>query len=113
MRESLRSTANYDQRRSLQTPIVATAISIAGIGGLLLLYRWRKLVHGRRNIALHLALLAGLAMLFLIALRLASLHAVDIALYGPLKLNWIFDTCSSFVVLGAALYYVRIVGRSS
>jgi hypothetical protein len=48
-------------------------------------------------------------MLFLVILRVISLHMIDRLLFGPLKLNWIGDIGASLVVLGAAIYYMKLV----
>ena len=113
MREYLRETATYDDRRSVQAPIIAVVIVAAGMGGLLFLYRWGRLVRGRRNYARLVAVLAAVAMLLLIALRLASLHVVDGILFGALKLNWVIDIGTSFLVLASAIAYFRIVRSKS
>jgi len=78
----------------------------------LLLYRWGLGLRGRRNVARLAAVLAACAMLFLMALRAISLHPIDALLYGPLKLNWIVDLGASFLVLGSAIHYTRIVRRT-
>ena len=113
MRQSMRDEGVYSERRSVQRPIVASLVVLVGAGGSLLLYRWGLGLRGRRNVARLAAVLAACAMLFLMALRLISLHAIDVLLYGPLKLNWIVDLGASFLVLGSAIHYTRIVRRTS
>ena len=109
MRASLRAGGEYRERREFQAPLVAGILAIGGVGTLALLYFFTRHLRGRRNMALLASVLAAFAMLFLIALRLASLHATDALLYGALKLNWLIDLGSSLVVVGAAITYVRVV----
>lgn len=109
IRETLRSDGAYAERRSYQSLIVAAVLAIiAGLGSWWS-FRISKGLRGRRNYAVVAALGSGGAMIFLIALRMISLHAIDRFLYGPLKLNWVGDIGASVVILGAALYYVKIV----
>lgn len=111
LREAMRADGSYGARRGFQTPIVAAILAIAGTGGLVLLYRLSRNVKGRRNKARTVAMVAALAMLFLMTLRMISLHAVDALLYGPIKINWLVDLGSSLTVMLGALYYVKIVRR--
>lgn len=108
-RASVRASGEYDQRRQLQGPIVAAIFVIAGTGALALLYRTTRHLRGRRNVALLVAVFAALAMVFLLALRLASLHAIDALLYGGAKLNWLIDLGASLAVMLAAATYIRLV----
>ena len=109
LRESLKESGAYGERRSWQAPVVALLTVIAGAVGLFLAYRFAERQHGRRNHARTVGAIAALAMLGLVALRLASFHAVDALLFGPLKLNWVLDIGSTLAVIGAAIYYIRIV----
>ena len=109
MRASLRAGGEYSKRRAFQAPLVATMLAIGGVGAMALLFGFARNLRGRRNVAVLVSLLAAFAMLFLIAVRLASLHAMDTLLYGALKLNWLIDLGSSLVVLGAAITYIRLV----
>ncbi|OBV11221.1 hypothetical protein I603_1629 [Erythrobacter dokdonensis DSW-74] len=109
LRASLRASGEYGQRRDLQAPLSAAIIALAGIGTLGLIYRKTRNLRGRRNVARLVSVIAALAIIFLIALRLASLHAMDALLYGPLKLNWVVDLGSSLVVMIAAIQYIRLV----
>lgn len=109
LRSSLRAAGDYNDRRSVQAPIVAAIIGTVGAGAFLLCYRWIRVVRGRRNIARVAGVVAALSMVFLIGLRLASLHPIDALLYGPLKLNWVIDLGASLVVIGAGIYYIRLV----
>ena len=113
LRQALYAEGTYEQRRSVQQPLVAAIIVLAAAGAGWWVNRfWRK-ARGRRNIAAMLALTCSAAMIFLVVLRLISLHAVDALLYGPVKLNWIVDIGSSLTVIGAALVYWRVVrGRA-
>lgn len=109
LREQLRAGAGYGERRSFQAPLVAAMLAIAGAGAFALLYRVTRHLRGRRNIARLVGNFAAFGMIFLLCLRLASLHAIDALLFGPLKLNWVLDMGASLAVLLAAGYYVRIV----
>ncbi len=111
MREFMRTSDNYDARRSLQAPVVATIIVIAAAAAFLALYRWNAALRGRRNLARMASIVAVLAMLLLMALRLASLHAVDSLLYGPLKLNWFIDLGASLTAFVAAVCYILLVRK--
>ncbi len=111
LRDLLRADAAYDRRQAIQRPVVASlvALALAAVGWGL--YRTAKYRTGRRNLAVLAALAGGFALLFLAALRLISLHAIDGLLYGPLKLNWLADIGASSLVAGAAVYYVKVVWR--
>lgn len=109
LREEIRQVGAYDGRRAAQRLMVGGVLSI--FAGLFLWSLWRqwRAGHGRRNMALFAALASVGAMLFLIALRIVSLHQTDYVLYGPAKLNWIIDIGSSLTVLAAAGFYIRRV----
>lgn len=109
LRAYFRAQGAYGDRRSIQAPLVAMLLAIVALAGFAVLYRWSLILHGRRNGARMVAVVAAIGMLFLMALRLASLHAIDALLYGPLKLNWLIDLGASVTVLAAAVYYVRLV----
>jgi hypothetical protein len=109
LRNSLRLRETYDGRHDIQRPIAAGVVTVASALGFWMTYHFAQHTRGRRNISMVLAIFAALAMIALLALRIVSLHAVDAVLYGPLKLNWITDVGASFVVIAAALYYVRIL----
>lgn len=109
LRSLMRSDGSYAERRAVQgiaVSVVLAAVAALGFGWL---YRATRTVRGRRNVACMVALAAGAAMTFLVVLRVVSLHAIDQLLYGAFKLNWIGDIGSSLVVLGAAIYYMRLV----
>lgn len=109
VRASLRASGEYGERRNIQALIVSAMIAAAGIGMLGWIYKATRNLQGRRNLARLAANLAAVAMIFLLALRIASLHLIDTLLYGPLKLNWVIDIGSSMVVMAAAVYYTRLV----
>lgn len=111
VRAYFRSQGNYGDRRSLQAPLVAMLIVIAAATAFAFFYRMTRRLAGRRNLARLVASIAALALVFLVVLRLASLHLVDALLYGPVKLNWVIDLGASLTVLGAAFYYTRLVRR--
>lgn len=111
LRTELRNDGTYADRRRLQGIIASVVLALVFAAGSWWLYRATRSLSGRRNIATFAGLLAGAAMLFLVALRLISLHMIDRALYGPFKLNWIVDIGASAAVLAAAVYYVRLVRK--
>lgn len=109
LRDALRVDAEYENRREFQRVIVAGIIAIAGMAAFWWANRIARTIRGRRNFAVLAALACGFAMLFLIGLRLISLHAVDALLYGPIKLNWFGDIGLSLGVATAALFYIKVV----
>lgn len=109
MREALRSGGSYDDRRSVQGIIASSVLVTVAAIGAFWLYRATRRLSGRRNICAIAALLSGAAMLFLIGLRLISLHMIDAALYGALKLNWVGDIGTSLAVLVCAIRYTMLV----
>ena len=109
MRAVLRGTQAYDTRRDWQVMVVAAfGVVAAGVSGWLA-YRAAQGSLRRPDLAVKLALGAGVAMCGLVALRLVSFHWIDRALNGPLKLNWLGDIGASLAVLAAALVYVRLL----
>lgn len=111
LRAELRSGGAYLGRRAWQAPAVV-ALSVAFSGLFLWGLRQRyAAAHGRRNMALIAAYGAVGIMMFLMALRIVSLHQIDMLLYGPLKFNWTIDIGASLVVLASAGVYVRAVWR--
>lgn len=111
LRAELRSEGRYNDRRELQRQLViALMLVFAGLFLWALQIKYRA-AHGRRNVAQFVALAAVAMMLFLMALRIVSLHQIDMVLYGPAKLNWIVDIGSSLTVMVAAGLYVRVVSR--
>lgn len=109
LRDTLRSDAAYDRRRAIQRPVAAGLIALASVAVGWGLYRTAQFRKGRRNLAVLAAQAGGFALLFLVALRVISLHPIDGLLYGPLKLNWLADIGASCLVAGAAAYYVKIM----
>jgi hypothetical protein len=108
-REALQSSGSYSDRRSVQSMIAAFVLVIAGSLAIWLLVRASRVLRRRRDIAVIVALASGGGMLFLITLRMISLHAIDRALYGALKLNWFGDLGATALVLAAAIYYAWVV----
>lgn len=108
-RELLAVDGVYDERRSIQRPLAAGVVVLAGAAfGWAVLRRWRA-VRGRRELALALACAGVAIMIMLLALRFVSLHQVDMLLYGPAKLNWVVDLGASLLVLGSAAFYFRLL----
>lgn len=112
LRASMRESGSYADRRAVQAPLVAAILLVAGTFTLALLYRLTRNLKGRRNVAMLVAVLATLAITFLIVLRMASLHAIDSLLFGPIKLNWVIDIGASLAVMVAAVTYMNLVRRS-
>jgi hypothetical protein len=114
LRGMLASEGQYGNRRDLQRPIAAGAIVISAPAAFWLIYRIAGASKDRLNLAVLAAFASGLGMIFLVGLRIVSLHPIDALLYGPRKLNWLFDVGLSLLVTGFALYYlwiVRFTGR--
>lgn len=109
LRNLLDSRGLVAERRSIQGPIVALALTVSGAIAMAAFYWVARRVSGRRNVALAAAVGGCGVMLTTIALRTVSLHSLDRLLNGPLKLNWVGDIGASFAVLIAAVLYARIV----
>lgn len=111
IRSELRSEGNYEARRFVQGVVVSIVLVVVSATGFYWGYRLSRRSKGRRNQATLVALASGAAMVFLLVLRVISLHMIDSLLYGPLKLNWIIDIGASLLVLAAAIHYVRLVNQ--
>lgn len=111
LREGMRSDGSYEERRQIQRLIVAGVLVVVAGQGSWWFYRACRAIRGRRNVAIMAALACGAAMVFLVALRLISLHAIDRLLYGAIKLNWLVDVGASVAVLSLAVYYVMRVRK--
>lgn len=107
LREWLRARGGYEGRRTIQLPL-AVSVAMAGMAALAWSYRRWKRLRGRRDKAFLVAQAGAAAMLVLILLRTISFSAFDKLLYGPLKLNWVGDIGAALLVLGAALFYIRV-----
>ncbi len=109
IRDALRVSGEYDNRRSVQGPVVAGLLLVLSTAFGAVIYRNAKRIRGRRNFAVIVAQTSGVALVVLVVLRVISLHMIDAALYGPLKLNWFIDLGSAVAILAAALVYTRLV----
>ena len=109
LRTSLRDGGNYGARRELQSWIAGSFLVLAICGAAYGLNALRQNVSGRRATATYVALLAGVSMVLLVIVRLISLHVTDGLLYGPLKLNWVFDIGLTIIAAGLAVHYTKIV----
>lgn len=109
LRDLMRGSGNYDGRRALQSKVAAGVIVAVSALGAWWALRVARNLRGRRNYITIAACTSGAAMVFLIVLRMISLHIIDRALYGPLKLNWVVDIGSSAAVLGCAIAYIALV----
>lgn len=113
LRSLLYSEHAYERRRMLQRPLFALLFIVAATVVAGLFYHLVRGQSGRRNTAAVVALGCTGGMLFLLLLRLVSLHSVDAVLYGPLKLNWVADIGLSLTVIASALSYRKVVGARS
>lgn len=114
-RALLYSEGAYEERRRLQGPLIAVLIASASVIAAVWFGRLIRAARGRRDLAALAALGCGLGMIMLVALRLVSLHSLDLLLYGPLKINWLADIGLTGATLVSALVYLRVVspqGRS-
>jgi cytochrome bd-type quinol oxidase subunit 2 len=109
LRDWLKAEDLRQGRRSYQGVLIAIAIAACAAIGLYCTYLMARRISGRRNIAVAVAVVSSGAMTALIAMRLISLHAMDVLLFGPLKLNWIGDLGSTAAAMGAAAYYVLLL----
>lgn len=113
VREALRlvlyAEQSYDERRDFQKPLIAIVFVVALIlsGGTI--YALAERVQGRRNFAAVVALACSGGLLFLLVLRLVSLHSIDALLYGPMKLNWFADLGLTGAVLACAVRYCLVI----
>jgi hypothetical protein len=109
LRLLLRAEGTYDNRRALQGPVFAALFIAAAVIGGFWTFHISRTIRGRRNIAAMVAIASGSTLVFLMMMRIVSLHSVDQLLYGPLKLNWIIDLGASTIVLASCVYYWRVV----
>jgi hypothetical protein len=109
LRLSLYAKGSYDDRRAIQGPLFAGIFGTAALIGGFAVFQVSRTISGRRNIAVVMAFGGVGAMIFLVLLRIVSLHSVDELLYGPLKLNWVADIGSALLVLASAVYYRLVV----
>lgn len=110
LRMMLYMEGTYEERRSFQRPIVASVVVVGATLAAWWFFQIARSIRGRRNIVTMIARVCAAVMMLLLTLRLISLHAIDAALYGPAKLNWIIDIGATLLALGCALAYWRIVG---
>jgi hypothetical protein len=113
LRLALFDENTYEQRRSLQKPLFAVVFMLAAGGAAGLFYFVANGVQGRRSFAVILAMGCTGGMLFLLLLRLLSLHSVDQLLYGSFKINWLVDVGMSVAVLGLAVRYRLLAHATS
>lgn len=104
LRSALRAEGVYQDRRLIQT-VAASVIAIFAVVGVgYWMYQGMRHLADRCHGLVFFARVACFAMIALICLRLVSLHAVDIILYG-FRVNWITDVgLTLFVALSAVLY---------
>lgn len=112
LREILQRTDMVASRRSLQGPIIAIAIVMFSSATMYFSFWVSQHLRGRLDHSIALAIGACWAMVALIGMRIASFHALDVLLTGPLKLNWFADVGSSLLVLLATFVYRRAVNES-
>ncbi len=102
---------SYESRRSVQAPLFASLFLLSAGMFAWLFYTIRQGIAGRRNVTVIVGLGCAGGMILLFSLRIVSLHSVDALLYGPLKLNWVFDIGLSATVLASAIRYRSVVQR--
>lgn len=102
----------YDDRRRLQGPVIAVLIGGGAVVAAVWFGRLIRVARGRRDLAAITALGCGLGMIMLVALRLVSLHSLDLLLYGPFKINWLADIGLTGLTLASALVYLRVTRRT-
>jgi hypothetical protein len=112
LRDILRTGGYYEGRRNFQGPISAGVLIIITLSASLWIARKYRFAKGRRGAAVITAQVGALLMAGTMALRMVSFSPVDKLLYGPLKLNWIGDLGSTFLVAGCAAYYIHLARRS-
>jgi uncharacterized membrane protein len=111
LRDTMRADGLYPERRMFQRRLVVGSIILGTLIISGLIYRFRRLLKGGRELALGVAILATATMCGLIVLRMISLHQIDALLFGPFKINWIIDVGTSLFVTVSAGYYVRLLLR--
>lgn len=109
MREMLRSSGSYGDRRRMQGPVVVVVLAVGAVAAGLMLRRLAPLAKGRRNLAVLVSMGATSAIMLILALRLLSYSPIDRILYGPLKPHWIIDLGSALTVLVSAIFYAGLV----
>jgi hypothetical protein len=109
LRGVLQNEGAYENRRAVQGPLFAVVFATAAVILAGAVYFVANTVRGGRNVAVITAIGCAAGMMFLMVLRILSLHSVDEVLYGPLKLNWVGDIGMSLAALGCAIRYATIV----
>lgn len=109
IRDMLRSSGSYGDRRRMQGPVVVIVLAVGAVAAGVMLRRLAPLAKGRRNIAVLASVGATSAIMLILALRLLSYSPIDRILYGPLKPHWIIDLGSALTVLVSALFYAWLV----
>lgn len=105
LRSLVRIQEGYADRREWQSALIAIIAGISAIAAFFGFYRAAKIVRGRRDAVIAIALGGAAMMLLLILVRLVSLHSVDQLLYGPLKINWVVDLGLSASIFSLSIYY--------
>ena len=108
MRHALVEDGLYDRRRELQRPLSALAVVLVS-AALYLFYLKRPSARERSRDWSRFWAMVGTTLMFgVIAMRLISFHELDRYLYGPVRLNWVLDVGSSFIVAAAALHFRKL-----
>lgn len=113
MRDMLRSSGSYSDRRKMQGPVLVVVLFVVAVTAGLVLRWLAPLAKGRRNLAVLASAGATSAVMLLLALRLLSYGPLDRILYGPLKPHWIIDLGSASSVLVCAIFYAWLVRRET
>lgn len=102
----LQAEGAYEKRRAVQEPLFAIIFATASAILAGFVYFVANRVRGAGNVLTTIAGGCAGGMVFLLILRILSLHAVEELLYGPLKLNWVSDIGMSLVAMGCAVRYL-------
>jgi len=116
LRGELQVERVYDVRREFQSvlaSIIIVALSVAAIFA-----GWRVQQSGvlaRRGLSREViwAAAACCVMIVLIAIRMVSLHALDMLLYRGPRLNWVVDMGATFAVMVLAWRYPAELGKAA
>lgn len=95
----------YATRREMQAELLICAtLVVMLLAGLMLWRLWPVLRerHQRQARLSGLALIGMVGHAGLLGLRIVSLHAVDVMLYGTYKAGWVFEVVCSLLVMYAA-----------
>jgi hypothetical protein len=101
-----KSSGLYAARRGFQAELIVAITIVAILLTAAVLWRFKPMLAARPSARLAALALVGMAgHLFLIALRLVSLHGVDRVLYGPEHAGYILDVgCTALIIFAAVRF---------